>query len=366
MAWETKTFHFECRGCNEPAQYEGRKCPTWCGDCRASRIRLLSLVGTNENYPRKLCDGCSIHMSNLDYGNARLCADCTVVRTRRHDGWSDPYAPKSRILIAANDNALQMKACKSCECELPLSDFGATKTGGLGVTADCRDCRAAWRAFKDRSAEYERRKRARVIVSGGERVANKNRKIRISDRLRKRDVSERRSVGRSIETYLMHFYKPWTRPNLSGADKWRIRYENDLAFRLRNITKARMRRKGIGRDAMHHMRRVLYGVAGPVALSSIEAAVGYSMVDFKNHLERRFTDGMNWDVFKTGAIHIDHIRPLNTFDLSNPEEATKAWAMSNLRPLWAHDNCARPKDGRDVDWRGQAANDTNRSALQAA
>jgi len=57
---------------------------------------------------------------------------------------------------------------------------------------------------------------------------------------------------------------------------------------------------------------------------------------------------MTWGKFKAGDVHIDHIKPLNTFDHTDPAEVRKAWELTNLRPMWAADNMARPHDGSDV------------------
>ena len=74
--------------------------------------------------------------------------------------------------------------------------------------------------------------------------------------------------------------------------------------------------------------------------------MGYTVAELRVHLERQFKRGMTWDRFCAGEIHIDHIRPLSSFDLSNPDELRAAWALPNLRPLWAKDNWA--KAGRVV------------------
>ena len=39
--------------------------------------------------------------------------------------------------------------------------------------------------------------------------------------------------------------------------------------------------------------------------------------------------------------HIDHIRPLCTFDLENPEEVKKAFAPENHQWLTVHDNLSK-------------------------
>jgi len=69
-----------------------------------------------------------------------------------------------------------------------------------------------------------------------------------------------------------------------------------------------------------------------------EDFAGYTTKDLRDHLERQFTKGMNWEKFRAGEIHIDHIVPLSSFNLHDPEDLRRAWEITNLRPLWARDN----------------------------
>lgn len=66
--------------------------------------------------------------------------------------------------------------------------------------------------------------------------------------------------------------------------------------------------------------------------------LGYSQQELAEHLERQFSKGMGWA--NMGKWHIDHIVPLASFDITGPEcpEFKAAWALTNLRPLWAEDN----------------------------
>lgn len=69
--------------------------------------------------------------------------------------------------------------------------------------------------------------------------------------------------------------------------------------------------------------------------------VGYSPAELASHLERQFLKGMSWE--NMGQWHIDHIVPLASFVISGATdpELKRAWALSNLRPLWAKQNMSK-------------------------
>lgn len=79
-------------------------------------------------------------------------------------------------------------------------------------------------------------------------------------------------------------------------------------------------------------------LAGSKAGRAWESLVGYDLPALKLHLEQQFSDGMTWATM--GQWHIDHIVPLSAFKITGPDcpEFKAAWALSNLRPLWAADN----------------------------
>lgn len=82
--------------------------------------------------------------------------------------------------------------------------------------------------------------------------------------------------------------------------------------------------------------RMLRGLNGVPKSASTMSLVGCSVAFLKQHLERQFKPGMNWD--NRGLWHIDHIRPCKTFDLCVPLQQQHCFHWSNLQPLWASEN----------------------------
>lgn len=83
--------------------------------------------------------------------------------------------------------------------------------------------------------------------------------------------------------------------------------------------------------------------------------VGCSLSFLKSHISSQFTEGMTWEKFMSGDIHLDHKLPLAMFDLSKPDQQRIAFHFENLQPLWRSDNqrkCDRIiVDGQEVKGR---------------
>lgn len=67
--------------------------------------------------------------------------------------------------------------------------------------------------------------------------------------------------------------------------------------------------------------------------------LGTTIENFKQHLQSKFTENMNWNNY--GAWHIDHIKPCASFNLSIPEEQKQCFHYTNLQPLWALENLVK-------------------------
>jgi hypothetical protein len=66
--------------------------------------------------------------------------------------------------------------------------------------------------------------------------------------------------------------------------------------------------------------------------------LGCSIESFKTYLESKFQSGMTWNNYGYDGWHIDHIKPLSSFDLTDRKQFLEACHYTNLQPLWAQDN----------------------------
>lgn len=99
----------------------------------------------------------------------------------------------------------------------------------------------------------------------------------------------------------------------------------------------------LARSIAYRLKIVLSGVRSKQVID----ALGCSPEELRKHLESKFKPGMTWENHSVTGWHIDHIRPLCSFDLKDPEQFAKACHYTNLQPLWAKENSA--KSGRYQD-----------------
>jgi hypothetical protein len=140
------------------------------------------------------------------------------------------------------------------------------------------------------------------------------------DRIRLRSKIYRDSNKEKIKEYRKGYYQ---KNKQKINKKIRIRRNSDQFLKLKsdirsNISNA-INRKGYTKRSRTH------------------EILGCSYKDFKTHIERQFTKGMNWD--NRDKWHIDHIIPMAT--AKTEEDVIRLNHYTNLRPLWAEENLSK-------------------------
>lgn len=76
-------------------------------------------------------------------------------------------------------------------------------------------------------------------------------------------------------------------------------------------------------------------------ISSGVLLLGCSVEQAREHIEKQFSEGMNWDNWNLYGWHLDHIKPVSSFDLNDIEQQKICFNYKNLQPLWSKDNLAK-------------------------
>jgi len=103
------------------------------------------------------------------------------------------------------------------------------------------------------------------------------------------------------------------------------KYNNDKNYKLKHVLRSRLNK----------------AINNNYKTGSAVSDLGCTIEELRKHLEDQFQEGMTWDNYGLKGWHIDHIKPLASFNLEDEEELLKACHYSNLQPLWAKDNLSK-------------------------
>lgn len=250
------------------------------------------------------------------YGRASRCRTCAAEYARANKDrinelslarYHRLQAPK-RVKKAEEREAwisVETKCCASCQIVKSKHDFGARKSSRDGKHVYCKACVNA--------------KNKLIRDENPERAAGWSKKW-VAKNKDKADAKRRRWLEANPGRQAV-LAKRWRTENKERFQRFMARYLAQPKVRVHRTIRERLRtwlRSGRGRTM---------------------DALDYSFEDLVRHLELQFLPGMTWDNYGS-KWHIDHIVPLAHFDVKDINDlgVKQAWALSNLRPLWAEDN----------------------------
>lgn len=224
------------------------------------------------------------------------------------------------------------RTCSGCKIEKPATSefFHAGKKNSDGCREKCKECRAS--IYRDNFEAVSAKKKIHY-QKNRERILSSVKEYYKENQESQRKVArERYHRNREFRVVQMREYRSINKEKIDAkrkANGWGFskRYKVDAVFTLSHRTKSLVRSTLASGKNGKRMTELL----------------GFSMSDLRMHLERQFTDGMTWDRFMGGEIHIDHILPIKSFGAihADSDEFRACWALSNLRPMWAEENLSK-------------------------
>lgn len=223
----------------------------------------------------------------------------------------------------------QTKICSRCREDKPLSDFYKSKKERLGVMSHCKAC------DKEKGKKYYAEN---------------------SDAVRERSNANKRADPEKHKAQNKRWYENNKDANYKRSKAWRLANperhreftKNSAAKNPSASLERNRRRRQTPLGQLENCIRVGFHkglTKGSKAGRKTFALLGYTSRDLKEHLERLFEPGMSWDNYGHGADcwHVDHIIPLAAHNYETPDDIDfkRAWALSNLRPLWSRDNLSK-------------------------
>ena len=234
--------------------------------------------------------------------------------------------------------------CRTCVVVGPRDQFAGRVTSGRNCGGDtgrgqCKPCRAAHKRAEHRAKPVDQMSNKTLAKLGlGHMKVPTDRKAEAEAKAAWHHWIAERAPDVWVAAYFAASGKPWRNPRLSDAEQYKMQYRLDMAFRCEQRVRLRAKKKTRRDDVTAAIRDAAL-LKRPA--TSVMQRLGYTPEQLKSHIERQFKGRMSWDAFSQGKIHIDHIRPLAVFDLSDPDQFREAFSLPNMRPLWAADNLAK-------------------------
>ena len=202
-----------------------------------------------------------------------------------------------------------MKICSSCRELKSLDLFHADKNCKDGKKGQCRVCKSI----------YSKKHNIKPNVS----IRNKE----LKSQLYLKNLEKEKEYRQKHRDHISKLQKRWYSENRQYAikknsERTKKRIQTDLNYKLTKYLRTRLR------NAVKNNQKT----------GSAIRDLGCSMSELKKYLESKWQPGMTWDNYGFYGWHIDHVRPLASFDLSNSEQCQAACHYMNLQPLWASDN----------------------------
>lgn len=232
------------------------------------------------------------------------------------------------------------KICSCCKIGKSKDEFRKDKSEKDGLTAKCKQCLSEYYQ-KNKIKINLRRKELNKIPERKSKIS-KNKK-QYYKKNRKKILSKKSTIQKTDD-----FRKSRREYYQNNKEKFKTK---DKKYRNKTETKNKKRiyhnkyyKENINYKLACSLRsRIRVALKNKIIKKNFKTldVVGCTIPELKLHLESQFKEGMSWDNHGQYGWHIDHIKPLSSFDLTDQEQVKQACHYTNLQPLWAEENLSK-------------------------
>ena len=254
----------------------------------------------------------------------------------------------TKITPHRKENGTELKRCSKCKEWKVLGEYHIDKSKKDGLRTICKVCREVNDLQYRRKHKEQIAQRMKKYYNSNTSTIKKKRKEYYEENKKSVNENKRKRYREDIE------YAEQRRKCQRQHIKHLKKNEPDKYRAVQNRKNEWSKRKA-RKDPCYRMSRCISsGVRNSLKKAKLKKNNGsfkYISCSPSFLLERlekmRIERGLNED------YHVDHMKPLASFDLSDPEELRRAWHFSNLQSLSPEDNLAKAdKIIYDMKWTG--------------
>jgi hypothetical protein len=130
--------------------------------------------------------------------------------------------------------------------------------------------------------------------------------------------------------------KAFRKTHVTQINNYIIKNKNKIRVRRRSYMK-KWRLRPQNRILQNLRTRIRLALKGARKVMNTQTILGCSILEFRKHIESKFTTGMSWENYGKTGWHLDHITPCSFYDLSDHSQQKACFHYSNIQPLWAKD-----------------------------
>ncbi len=221
---------------------------------------------------------------------------------------------------------IQTKICRKCKVEKSVECYNKHKNRKDGLQVYCKDCMIQiYKKWCQENLQKQRETFKRYYQKNLEKVRERHK------RYYQKNLEKERERKKKYYQENLEYNKQYRQENKEKIREIQKKYyhkrrKTDPKFKLDdNISaciRTTLKSKGLSKKEIGWQK-----------------AVGYTVEQLKEHLEKQFDDKMTWENQGT-YWHIDHIKPKSLFkyDSIDHPEFKKCWSLDNLQPLEAIEN----------------------------